>query len=81
MTDADTNSGDVKQDEDPRFKHRRLDWDIKGVLAILAMFGAFGIQITLIIGGSSSDMPPWVVGLVSAVVAFYFGSRGNGGAR
>ena len=76
--DAEANSGDVKKEEDPRFKHRRLDWDVKGVLAIMAVLGAFAIQGVLIATHDTNGMPPWTVGLVSAIVAFYFGARGNG---
>lgn len=76
--DADMNTGDLREQEDPRFKHRRLDWDVKGLIAVLAVFGAFAIQTILIIRNDTLDMPPWVVGLVSAIVAFYFGARSNG---
>ena len=77
LTGEDVNT----QGEDPRFKHRRLDWDVKGVIAFMAVFGAFALQATLIINHDPSEMPPWVVGLVSAIVAFYFGARTNGNTR
>jgi hypothetical protein len=59
---------------------RRLDWDLKGVLAVLSIVGALAIQTVLIASNRTDAMPPWVVGMVMAVVAFYFGTKtGNGG--
>ena len=75
MNDAANNHG-----EDPRFKRRRSLPDPRGALAVIAVLAAFSLQFYLIYLGSASDMPPWVVGLVSSIVAFYYGQKtGNGG--
>ena len=62
-------------------------FDPRAVLATVAVLSAFALQgyITFACHGGSatsinppacdSTMPPWVVGLVSAIVAFYFGAR------
>ncbi len=57
---------------------------IPGILAILAVMSAFLLQwyLTVHYGPASDDMPSWVVSLVSAIVAFYFGQKiGNGGTK
>jgi len=80
-----TDDADMSNDhgEDPRFKRRRAAVDPRAVLAVFAVIGAFAVQFVLIFQGDSADMPPWVVGLVSSIVAFYFGSKvasiGTGG--
>jgi hypothetical protein len=62
--------------------------DPRAVLAVVAVIGAFVLQFYLVFlaahtTGPSTEMPPWVVGLVSSIVAFYFGSKvasiGTGG--
>ncbi len=56
-----------------------MKYDPRGVLAVIAVIGAFALQGYLTYTGSTADMPPWVVGLVSAIVAFYYGYKsGNG---
>jgi uncharacterized protein YcfJ len=67
----------VSNDEDPRFKHRRIDWDVRGILAILAVIGAFGLAGAQLFLGLGSDIPAWAATLVGAVAGFYFGSRGG----
>lgn len=67
-------------DEDPRFKHRRVDWDVRGILAILAVLGAFSLAFTQLTLDLGSDIPAWAATLVGAVAGFYFGSRGGGSA-
>jgi hypothetical protein len=71
--------------EDPRFKRRRTIPDPRGVLAVIAVIAAFALQgyITWSCTGVSNcdnTMPPWVVGLVSAIVAFYFGYKASNGS-
>lgn len=65
--------------EDPRFKHRRVDWDVRGILAVLAVIGAFGLAGAQLALDLTSDIPAWAATLVGAVAGFYFGSRGGGG--
>ena len=69
--------------EDPRFRHRRLDWDIRGVLAVMSLFGTFGyaIAVMVISGNYTVEIPPWMPTITGTVVAFYFGGRSNGGSQ
>ncbi len=54
-------------------------FDPRGILAVLAVICAFALQGYLTYQDSTAQMPSWVVSLVSAVVAFYFGYKsGNG---
>ena len=69
----------MSADEDPRFKHRRVDWDVRGILAVLATLGAFGLAGAQLAGGHTADIPAWAATLVGAVAGFYFGSRGGNG--
>lgn len=62
-------------EEDPRFKHRRVDWDVRGILAVLSVVGAFGLAVAQLYLKMSSDIPAWAATLVGAVAGFYFGSR------
>ena len=69
--------------EDPRYKKRRLDWDVRGVIAILLVLGTFsyaGVQL-LVTGNPSTDIPLWMPTLTGTVIAFYFGGRMNGGSK
>lgn len=63
--------------------------DPRWVLAIVAILGAFGLQIYLSVNCSTAtvddncvaEAPQWVVGLVSSVVAYYFGARNGRNAH
>lgn len=57
----------------PRVQKSRRD--PRWVLATLCILGAFALQATLTWRGDEQDMPAWVVGLVSAVVSYYYGAR------
>ena len=76
--DLDNEDLHVGRDAKNRLYRRRIDWDVRGILAIFAVIGAFALQAVMIVRGDAGDMPPWVVGLVSAIIAFYFGSRSSG---
>lgn len=54
-------------------------FDPKWWLACLALVGSFSIQALLLWQGNVNDMPPWIVGLVSAIVAYYFGYQSANG--
>lgn len=59
-----------------------MSLDPKWSLAALAIVGAFVVQIILLSQGLPADMPAWIVGLVSSVVAYYFGHKnGSNGVR
>lgn len=74
---------DLGPAEDSRFKHRRLDWDIRGVLAVLSLVGTFGYAVTLMVlsGNYSIEIPPWMPTITGTVVAFYFGGRSGNGSN
>ena len=77
---------DLGPAEDSRFKRRRLDWDIRGVLAVLSLLGTFGYAVAQMImsGSVSAEVPPWMPTITGTVIAFYFGGRssnGNGSGR
>lgn len=64
-----------------RAPHRRLDLDVRGVLAILALVGAFAMAFVQLLRGSTADIPAWAATTVGAIVGFYFGGRGGEAAR
>ena len=41
----------------------------------LAVLGTTGVLVAAYLAGWSDEMPPWVMGVLAAVVSFYFGSR------
>jgi hypothetical protein len=56
---------------------RRIDWDVRGILAILSLVGAFslaGVQLAIL---NTAEIPAWAAAVVSGVTGFYFGSRGG----
>ncbi len=59
-------------------RRSRLDLDVRGIIAILAMLGAFGLAFVLLLDGKPPDIPAWAATTVGAIVGFYFGSRGGG---
>lgn len=59
---------------------RRLDLDVRGVLAILALMGAFTLAfVQLLTRAGTADIPAWAATTVGAIVGFYFGGRGSNG--
>ena len=60
-----------------RLKRRRVDWDVRGILALLALIGAFAIATVQLVQGHTADIPAWMATTVGAVVGFYFGGRGS----
>lgn len=71
----------MSNSEDPRFKHRRVDWDVRGILAVLSVIGAFGLASAQLFLQLSADIPAWAATLVGAVAGFYFGSRAGSNGR
>jgi len=55
----------------------RIDWDVRGILAILSLLGAFSLAGVQMIQGLTADIPAWAAAVVSGVMGFYFGSRGG----
>jgi hypothetical protein len=62
---------------------RRIDWDVRGILAILSLVGAFALAFTQLVIGQTAEIPAWAAAIVAGVTGFYFGSRGGsiGGGR
>lgn len=59
---------------------RRLDLDVRGVLAVLSLIGVFTLAFVQLLGNrGTADVPAWATTVVGAVIGFYFGGRtGNG---
>ena len=59
---------------------RRIDWDVRGILAILSLLGAFALAFTQLVLSPehSAEIPAWAAAIVAGVTGFYFGSRGGG---
>lgn len=55
----------------------------KFILAIVALLGAFTLQGWAMYATNSAtvEIPQWVVGLVSSVIAYYFGVRNGSHAQ
>jgi hypothetical protein len=62
-----------------RRRRARLDLDVRGVLAILALMGAFTLAFVqlLVLDNRTADIPAWAATTVGAIVGFYFGGRGG----
>jgi len=75
MTGADD---DVKEGYTSQGR-RRIDWDVRGILAIMALLGAFSLAfVQLVVLRDTAEIPAWAAAVVSGVTGFYFGSRGGG---
>ena len=63
-----------------RLFRRRIDWDVRGILAILSLLGAFALAFTQLAFSPehSAEIPAWAAAIVAGVTGFYFGSRGGG---
>ena len=73
-------------DSGPKISHTtggrtRVDWDVRGILAILALLGGFTLAGASMLTVGTADIPAWAAATVSAVMGFYFGSRSQDGAR
>jgi len=60
-----------------RFGRRRVDWDVRGILALLALLGAFSLAFAQLVRGDDANIPAWAATTVGAIVGFYFGGRGS----
>lgn len=63
---------------------RRIDWDVRGIIAVIAIIGVFAIAAAQLILRGDANVPTWAATLVGGVTGFYFGSRGgtvNGQAK
>lgn len=58
--------------------HRvRIDWDVRGILAILVSVGVFALAFTQLALGQTAEIPAWATAIVGGVTGFYFGARGG----
>lgn len=58
-------------------RRRVIDWDVRGILAVLSVIGVFGLATAQLSMGGNAEVPAWAATLVGAVAGFYFGSRGG----
>lgn len=62
-------------------RRKRFDLDVRGLLAIFALLGAFSLAFVQLATGVSAEIPAWAAAVVSGVTGFYFGSRGGAEAK
>lgn len=76
----DNEDAHMGQDAQGRKFRRRIDWDVRGILAILSLLGAFSLAFTQLVLSPehSAEIPAWAAAIVAGVTGFYFGSRGGG---
>lgn len=53
----------------------RLDLDMRGILALVGLLGAFGLSFSQLFLQGSADVPAWVSAIVGGIAGYYFGSR------
>lgn len=66
-----SDTGDVTR------KGPKLDLDVRGLLAIMAMVGGFALGFLIQIQTGKADIPAWAAAVVTGVVGFYFGGKGS----
>jgi len=65
-----------------QLSRRRIDWDVRGILALLALLGAFAMAGAQLYRGDTADIPAWAATTVGAIVGFYYGGgRSSNGDR
>ena len=76
----DNEDAHMGKDSEGRASQRRVDWDVRGILAVLSLCGTFTLAGALLFLGKDPEIPAWAAAVVSTVLGFYFGSRsaGNG---
>jgi len=76
----DNEDAHMGSDKEGRIFRRRIDWDVRGILAILSLLGAFSLAFTqlVITPEHGAEIPAWAAAIVAGVTGFYFGSRGGG---
>ena len=70
---------------------KRLDWDVRGFLAVGGLIGAFIIATSQIVVAAlagrfttidtiskAAEIPTWLATMVGAIIGFYFGARAGG---
>lgn len=63
------------------FRQKRLDLDVRGILAIMSLLGAFGLAFLQLQSPlASAEIPAWAAAIVAGVSGFYFGSRAGTGS-
>lgn len=60
-------------------RRRRLDLDVRGILAVIALVGSFALGFVQLFMRGNADIPAWAAAVVTGIAGFYFGSRGGGG--
>lgn len=75
--EAQRHAADAAARHTERFKRRRVDWDVRGILATLALLGAFTLAFVQLAKGIDANIPAWAATTVGAIVGFYFGGRGG----
>lgn len=54
-----------------------FDLDVRGLLAIMTVTGAFALAFTqlFLVSSAGAEIPAWAAAIVAGVTGFYFGSR------
>lgn len=77
--EAERHAEDAAGRHAERLQRRRIDWDVRGIIAILALIGTFTLAGAQLLLGHSADIPAWAAALVATVTTYYFVSRGSNG--
>lgn len=75
--EAERHASDAAARHTERLGRRRVDWDVRGILALLALLGAFSLAFAQLVRGGDANIPAWAATTVGAIVGFYFGGRGS----
>lgn len=66
---------DVAKLEAKLDRAKRLDLDVRGLLAIFAVIGTFALSAAGLVLQHSAEIPAWAAAMVASIVGFYFGSK------
>ena len=62
-------------------RSRHFDLDTRGLLAVMALVGAFSLAFFQLALKGTADIPAWAAAVVTGVAGFYFGSRSGTNGR
>lgn len=79
--EAEHHANEAAQRHSERLHRRRIDWDVRGILAILSIVGVFALAGVNLVYKGDANIPAWAATIAATISTYYFVTKAANGNR